>query len=78
LDVINDIEGKVYHKTINSGELNFYKEEYNVISDKLFQGKPIINILSENDPGNGFTSIPSSLEDVYFSQIFGDNRQIKN
>lgn len=76
LDVINDIEGKVYQKTIDSGELNFYKEEYKVIADKLFLGKPIINILSENDPGNGFTSIPSSLEDVYFSQIFGD-KQVK-
>jgi len=77
MDVIADIEGKVYEKTIHKNELNHYKKEYNVIADKLFLGKPIINILSETNPGNGFTSIPAGLESVYFSEIFGDNQKNK-
>lgn len=77
LDVINEIEGRVYQKTIDRNELEYYKEEYQVIADKLFLGKPIINILSENDPGNGFTLKPAGLEDVYFSQIFGGSHQRK-
>lgn len=73
LDVIADIEGKVYQKTIHKNELEHYKQDYNVIADKLFLGKPIINILSDNDPGDGFTAIPAGLEDVYFTQIFNGN-----
>lgn len=71
LTVINEIEGKVYQKTIQRSELESYKQEYMVIAEKLFLGKPIIHILSDNHPENGFIPIKASLEDVYFSQIFG-------
>ncbi len=73
LDVINDIEGKIYQKTIHKNELKEYKENYQVVADKLFIGKPVITILSDTEPGNGFQPIASSLEDVYFSQIFNHN-----
>lgn len=69
LKLIENLEGKVYQKTIQKQELEEYKQSYNVIHEKLFLGKPIINILSEFDPKNGFTSVPAGLEDVYFSQI---------
>ncbi|MFT5914280.1 MAG: ABC-2 type transport system ATP-binding protein [Bacteroidia bacterium] len=69
LDVIDNIQGKIYQKTIGRNELEQYKKEYTVISDKLFIGKPIINILSEHNPGNGFTATSATLEDVYFSQL---------
>lgn len=69
LKLIDSLEGKVYQKTIKKQELEQYKQEYRVINEKLFLGKPIINILSESDPKNGFTSVPAGLEDVYFSQI---------
>ncbi|MDE1206741.1 ABC transporter ATP-binding protein [Tenacibaculum larymnensis] len=69
LKLIENLEGKVYQKTIKKQELEQYKQEYRVINEKLFLGKPIINILSESDPKNGFTSVSAGLEDVYFSQI---------
>ena len=74
LNVIENIKGKVYQKTIRKKELEFYKKEYQVIADKLYLGKPVISILSDNDPRDGFMSVPASLEDVYFSQIFGGNQ----
>ncbi len=74
LNVIEDIKGKVYQKTIRKKELEFYKKEYQVIADKLYLGKPVISILSDDDPRDGFMSVPASLEDVYFSQIFGGNQ----
>jgi len=77
LDVIADIKGKIYQKTIAKNELEHYRQEYNIIADKLFLGKPIINILSDDNPGNGFTSVPADLEDVYFSQIFGSTQNNK-
>ena len=69
LALINQLNGKVYQKTINKSEIENYKKQYNVINDKLFLGKPIIHIVSEVDPGNGFVPVEAALEDVYFSQI---------
>jgi ABC-2 type transport system ATP-binding protein len=70
LTAIKQLAGKVYRKTIKKEELDSYRKEYTVIADKLLLGKPIIQILSENDPGNGFEAFDAQLEDVYFSQIF--------
>lgn len=71
LKAIEDIKGKVFSKRIHKNTLETYKNEYIVIADRLFQGKPIIHILSDSDPGNGFEPVEADLSDVYFSQIFG-------
>ncbi|MDT0553939.1 ABC transporter ATP-binding protein [Urechidicola vernalis] len=76
LKVIENIEGKVYQKTILKSELESYKKNYQVISEKLFLGKPIVHILSDSNPGNSFSAINADLEDVYFSQLFGNNKNI--
>lgn len=68
---IEQTEGTIFQKNISRDELEYYKQEYNVISEKLYVGKPIIHIQSEENPGNGFTPIAADLEDVYFSHIFG-------
>ena len=44
---------------------------YNVISDKMFAGKPEIHVFHESNPDGSFEEVPADLEDVYFSQIFG-------
>ncbi|MFD2567651.1 ABC transporter ATP-binding protein [Pseudotenacibaculum haliotis] len=69
LELIEGLNGKVYQKTIHRSELEHYKEHYTVINDKLFLGKPIIHIVSDLHPNNGFVPVKASLEDVYFSQI---------
>lgn len=78
LKIIEELEGKVYQKTITKPELEGYKEDYQVISERLFLGKPIIHILSDVNPGNGFSLVNADLEDVYFSQIFGNNTNLKS
>jgi ABC-2 type transport system ATP-binding protein len=78
LQIIEDLKGKVYKKTIEKPELNFYKQNYQVISEKLFLGKPTIHILSDTNPGDGFTGVNASLEDVYFSQIFSNTNLKSN
>lgn len=74
LELIKKIENKVYQKTIDKSKLSRHKQEYMVIGEKLFLGKPIIHILSDTDPKNGFKRIEASLEDVYFSQIFNSKK----
>ncbi len=77
LKIIEDLEGKVYEKTIIKAQLENYKENFEVISERLFLGKPIIHILSDVNPGNGFSLVDAGLEDVYFSQIFDNNINLK-
>ncbi len=77
LKIIEGLEGKVYEKTIIKAQLENYKENFEVISERLFLGKPIIHILSDVNPGNGFSLVDAGLEDVYFSQIFGNNINLK-
>jgi ABC-2 type transport system ATP-binding protein len=78
LKIIEELEGRVYQKKIVKSELETYKQNYQVISEKLFLGKPIIHILSDTNPGDGFIPVKIDLEDVYFSQIFGSNTNLKS
>lgn len=72
IQILESLQDKVYKKTIDKTELNLYKQNYQVISEKLFLGKPTIHILSDQHPGDGFSLIQAELEDVYFSEIFSN------
>lgn len=68
-EIIDNLQGKLYQKTIQKSELESYKETYQVISQRLYQGNQIIHIISETHPGSDFKAIDANLEDVYMSQI---------
>ncbi|MBN3520686.1 ABC transporter ATP-binding protein [Algoriphagus lutimaris] len=68
-DGIASIQGRIYQKAIDKTELDTYRNEYNLISTKLIEGRLSLRIESETDPGNGFEPTPADLEDVYFSHI---------
>lgn len=78
LQLIDNLKNKVYQKTISKLELEDYKQNYQVISEKLFLGKPTIHILSDTNPRDGFVLVNAELEDVYFSQIFGNQSNLKS
>ena len=69
---IGELSGKVYEKIVSRDTLADYKANYKVISNKLVSGKPLIHVLSESDPQDGFELVKPNLEDVFFSKI---NRQ---
>ncbi len=66
---LETLEGKIWQKVITKEELENYHSEFQVISSKLVAGKPIIHVLSEDAPGNGFQAADPGLEDVFFSKI---------
>jgi ABC-2 type transport system ATP-binding protein len=72
-EALKEIEGKIWEKKINKSELADHKTKYQVISEKLIAGNPVIHILSESNPGDGFEAVEGDLEDVYFSKIFAQN-----
>jgi len=67
-DAIKEINGKVWEKQIEREDLPRYQEEYQVISDKMVAGKPIIHIFQAENPSNGFKSVTPNLEDVFFTK----------
>jgi ABC-2 type transport system ATP-binding protein len=68
-EAIATLEGQVWEKTIERSQLADHKEQYNVISEKMIGGKPLIHIQSEMNIGEGFHAVEPNLEDVFFSYI---------
>jgi ABC-2 type transport system ATP-binding protein len=77
-DAVENIQGMVYEKTIEREELDAHQQQYEIISEKLVAGKPIIHIWSESDPGNGFRPVDPNLEDVFFSKIRMSNKSLNS
>jgi len=73
-DLIALARGNVWAKTIGRGDLDAYRQRYEVISTRLFAGNTIIHVLSDTDPGDGFAPAKGGLEDVYFSTLARSRR----
>ncbi len=69
LAAISEVEGRVWKKRIHKSKLKEYRNNYQLISEKLIAGQPEIHVLSDENPGEGFLSTEADLEDVYFSYI---------
>ena len=68
-DALKQIKGKLWEKKVDNTDLQTYKAEYQIISNKLVGGKPLIHVFSEETPGNGFMAVEENLEDVFFAKI---------
>ncbi len=69
LELIRSTRGRIWSKVIERGEIARYRERYEILSTRLFAGRTVVHILSDQDPGNGFTAADAGLEDVYFSTL---------
>ena len=72
LKTIDAIQGKVWSKRVEKFELEDYKHQHTVISERLIAGKPEIHVFADEQPDPSFESLKADLEDVYFSKIFGE------
>lgn len=68
-DLINELRGCVWAKTVERQDVEEHRSRHNVISTKLYAGRSILHVLSDQDPGDGFASHEPDLEDVYFSTL---------
>jgi ABC-type multidrug transport system ATPase subunit len=74
IELIRATRGRIWMKAIDRAQLDSAKEKYEVISTRLFAGRTIVHILSDKDPGDGFTSVEGGLEDVYFTSLTQSRR----
>jgi len=70
-DALNAVKGRIWEKSIAKSELEGYNAAHTVISNKLIAGRPVIHVISEGKPGDGFAVAEPTLEDVFFSHING-------
>ncbi len=67
--LIEKTRGRIWTKTIDRAELDAVRGKHEIISTRLFAGRTVVHILSDTDPGEGFTPVEGGLEDVYFSTL---------
>ena len=73
-ELMGRMAGRVWKKTIDKEALEDHRAGYEVISTRLFAGRTVIHVLSDQQPGEGFEPTSSGLEDVYFSTLSASRR----
>jgi ABC-type multidrug transport system ATPase subunit len=68
---LDELQGRIWEKTVEKSELQAHESAFEVISTKLVAGRPVIHILAEEAPGDGFAPADTTLEDVFFTRIGG-------
>jgi ABC-2 type transport system ATP-binding protein len=68
-ELIARSRGNIWAKTTARDKLEEIKATYEVISTRLFAGRTIVHVLSDRDPGDGFSPVEGGLEDVYLSAL---------
>jgi ABC-2 type transport system ATP-binding protein len=69
--LVRELEGKIWRKSIAHAEIESYREHYQLISMRLFAGQTLVHVLSEQPPEPGFEPVIPDLEDLYFATIKG-------
>ena len=73
-ELIHATRGRIWMKVVDRKELEQVRERHEILSTRLFAGRTVVHVLSDHDPGNGFTAIDAGLEDVYFSTLVETRR----
>lgn len=68
-DVLEDVRGHIWRKKIRKSELAGVQAAMEVISVRLVAGDPTVHVYSETAPGDGFTAVEPTLEDVYLHRV---------
>ena len=66
---IEQIQGKIWRKLIDKEELESYREEFAMISNRWVSGRIEIHVFSDEALDAGFERIEADLKDAYFSTI---------
>lgn len=69
--LVNELQGRVWKKAIAAAELPAHRQQYQVVLVRLFAGKTLVHVLSDQRPDAGFEPVTPDLEDLYFATIRG-------
>jgi ABC-type multidrug transport system ATPase subunit len=75
-NLINNLSGSIWTKTVARGEVEENKERHTVISSHLYAGQYKLHVLADSDPGDGFEAQEPDLEDGYFSTLLTHEEEV--
>jgi len=67
--LMNTLSGKLWSKIISKNELEQVQQQHELLSVRLNSGRYQIKLVSEVNPGQGFTLVEADLEDAYFNTL---------
>ena len=68
--IVDDLRGRLWRKPAASREeLAAIRAAHQVISTQLHAGIPVVHVIADASPGEGFQPLEPDLEDVYFHQL---------
>ena len=68
-EAIRSLEGRIWRKRVDKAELGEVIQQHAVLSSRLVGGQPVVHVLADGVPGDGFAAVPANLEDVYFGEL---------
>jgi ABC-type multidrug transport system ATPase subunit len=68
-ELMASLAGRIWMKSVDKDELAALRAHRQVISSRLFSGRTVVHVLSDDNPGDGFAPTPGGLDDVYFSTL---------
>jgi ABC-type multidrug transport system ATPase subunit len=68
-ELIEGLRGSLWAKTVAREDVEEHRKRHNVISSQLNAGRSVLHVLSESEPGEGFSALEPTLEDVYFATL---------
>ncbi|MEA2465514.1 MAG: type transport system ATP-binding protein [Acidobacteriota bacterium] len=71
LRLIQQLDGRLWRKTVAKRTVDEYRRNLAVISTRLFAGETQLQVLSDARPESGFELAAPNLEDVYFTTLSG-------
>tara|TARA_B110000438_G_scaffold303310_1_gene364230 strand:+ start:418 stop:1305 length:888 start_codon:yes stop_codon:yes gene_type:complete len=69
MGLIKGLTKQVWTGLVEKKEYKRIKEDYQLISSKLYMGKVLVRLLDDNQPIEGFDQSNPEIEDVYFATI---------
>src|SRR5579862_2452642 len=70
-ELVAELQGQVWRKSIAHDEVASYRERFQLISMRLFAGQTLVHVLNAQQPEAGFEPATPDLEDFYFATIKG-------
>jgi ABC-2 type transport system ATP-binding protein len=70
LQLVETLSGKIWTKLIRKQDLTAYSNAFDVISTKLLAGETQIRVIADSRPEQGFETMNTNLEDLYFATLF--------
>lgn len=67
--LVAELDGKVWRKVVDRGDVARYQESMTVLSTRLAAGRTIVHVLGDQLPGDGFEPAESDIEHVYFAAL---------